>query len=432
MKLKQSAYWAERSRKRIPGGVNSPVRAFRAVGGEPIFIASAHGSRITDVDGNEYIDYVGSWGPMILGHAHPEVVAAVREAALRGTSYGAPTIQEALLAETIGRFFPSIEQVRLVNSGTEATMSAIRLARAFSGKSMIVKFDGCYHGHSDSLLVQAGSGVATLGLPDSPGVPESVARETLTLPFNDLVALEQAFQRYPNQIGGVILEPVTGNMGVVLPQPSFLSDLLNICQECGAIAIFDEVMTGFRVAAGGAQERFAVSAPLTCLGKIVGGGLPIGAYGGSAEIMESVAPQGPVYQAGTLSGNPLAVAAGLKTLEILEREKPHNRLEELTSRLCEGLKSGALETGVPLQVHQCGSMFTAFFSQQTISDFRAAKTADTDRFSRFFQAMLERGIYLAPSQFEAGFVSLAHSEDDIERTTTAALESLKEISHERG
>ncbi len=430
MRREQSAFWFERSRQRIPGGVNSPVRAFRAVGGDPVFIASARGSRITDVDGNEYIDYVGAWGPMILGHAHPEVVEAVTKAALHGTSFGAPTKQEALLAEKICRFFPSIEKLRLVNSGTEATMSAIRLARACSGRPMIVKFDGCYHGHADCLLVQAGSGVATLGLPDSPGVPESVARETLTLPFNDLPALEQAFRRYPDQIGAVILEPVTGNMGVVLPEVGFLSDLLDLCQKSGAITIFDEVMTGFRVAAGGAQERFAVSAPLTCLGKIVGGGLPIGAYGGSVDIMEQIAPQGPVYQAGTLSGNPLAVAAGLKTLEILEREQPHERLEQMTSRLCEGLRRGARKAGVPLQVHQCGAMFTAFFSQQTIRDFRTAKTTDTRRFSRFFQAMLDRGIYLAPSQFEAGFVSLAHSEEDIDRTTAAAFESLQGISRE--
>ncbi len=428
--VEKSRELMERARAVIPGGVNSPVRAFKAVGGSPRFISWAEGSRVHDCDGTIYIDYVGSWGPMILGHAHHEVVEAIREAAGHGTSYGAPTELEVRLAEKIRDFFPSIEKVRLVNSGTEATMSAIRLARAATGRSLILKFDGCYHGHADSLLVQAGSGVATLGLPDSPGVPAACTEHTLTLPFGDLEAVRQAFERHPEKIAAVILEPVTGNMGVVVPPREYLEGLLRLGDEHGAIVIFDEVMTGFRVAAGGAQERFGLKAPLTCLGKIVGGGLPIGAYGGKAEIMDLVAPAGPVYQAGTLSGNPLAVTAGLKTLEILERDDPYAALEEKTRLLGEGVLEQARRHGIPLQVQQCGSMFTAFFNENPVTAFASAKQSDTERYSRYFTGLLERGVYMAPSQFEAGFVSAAHSAADIEATIAEVGETLAEMAQD--
>jgi glutamate-1-semialdehyde 2,1-aminomutase len=411
----------------IPGGVNSPVRAFKAVGGTPPFIRFGEGSRLVDADGNEYVDYVGSWGPMILGHAHPEVLDAIRETAALGTSFGAPTELEVLLAEKIRSFYPSIEKVRLVNSGTEATMSAIRLARGFTGRSLIVKFDGCYHGHSDGLLAKAGSGVATLGLPDTPGVPAAFTEQTLTLPFNNLEAVEDAFAKYRDQIAAIILEPVTGNMGVIVPRRAYLQGLLKMAAQEETLVIFDEVMTGFRVAAGGAQEYFSVSPPLTCLGKIVGGGLPIGAYGGKKEIMDQLAPGGPVYQAGTLSGNPIAAAAGLKTLEILERKDPYPKLSRATKTLCEGFKQGAEDAGVEVQVHRCGSMFTVYFSSDPVTDFASAKKSDTEFFSKFFRRMLEKGIYMAPSQFEAGFVSAAHSNEDLRRTTTAAAETLKEL-----
>ncbi|MFQ5737757.1 MAG: glutamate-1-semialdehyde 2,1-aminomutase [Acidobacteriota bacterium] len=417
-----------RAEKVIPGGVNSPVRAFKAVGGFPPFIRSAQGSRLWDVDGREFVDYVASWGPMILGHAHPEVVGAIQEAAGRGTSYGAPTEQEVQLAEKISQFFPSIEKVRLVNSGTEATMSAVRLARAYTGRSLIVKFDGCYHGHSDGLLVKAGSGVATLGLPDTPGVPDSFTRQTLTLPFNDVSSLQRVFERYRNAIAAVMVEPVTGNMGVIVPRPGYLETLLRLGEENGTVVIFDEVMTGFRVAAGGAQQRFGLSAPLTCLGKIVGGGLPIGAYGGRNEIMDLIAPVGSVYQAGTLSGNPLAVAAGLKTLEILERDPPYAELEEKTSRLRTGLGQIARRRGIDLQIQSCGSMFTLFFNSQPVVDYASAKQSDTDLFSAFFRGMLERGVYLAPSQFEAGFVSTRHTDSEIEETIQIAEAVFKDLS----
>ena len=417
----------ERALKVIPGGVNSPVRAFKAVGGNPPFIRSAQGWQLSDADGKRYIDYIGSWGPMILGHSHPEVIEAVQAAAARGTSYGAPTELEVDLAETVCRFFPSIEKVRLVNSGTEATMSALRLARAYTGRPAIIKFDGCYHGHSDSLLVKAGSGVLTLGLADSPGVPEDFAKHTISLPFNDLPALEEAFERNPDQVAAVILEPVTGNMGVIVPDDGYLQGVLDLCREKGAVAIFDEVMTGFRLSKAGAQGRFDLDPPLTCLGKVLGGGMPIGAYGGKSEIMDLIAPQGPVYQAGTLSGNPLATVCGLSTLRILEREDPWKRLEELAGKLCRGLRDAAAEAGVPLQVQQCGSMFTAFFNSQPVRDFRGATSSDVDLFGAFFRKLLQGGVYFAPSQYEACFVSAAHSEAAVEETIECAARALESL-----
>ena len=418
----------ERAEKVIPGGVNSPVRAFRGVGASPRFIRLAQGAQVEDVDGNRYLDYLGSWGPMILGHAHPEVVEAIQEASQRGSSYGAPTENEVLLAEKICSLFPSIEKVRLVNSGTEATMSALRLARAYTGRSLVVKFDGGYHGHSDSLLVKAGSGVATLGLADSPGVPAHLVEGTVSVPFNDLPRLEEAFEKYSDQIAAVILEPIPGNMGVVLPREGFLQGVLKLGEKHGALVVFDEVISGFRIGLGGAQQRFTVEVPLTCLGKIVGGGLPIGAYGGRREVMEMMAPEGPVYQAGTLSGNPIAVAAGLKTLEILERDQPFDLLERRALDLGRGLEQAAQRHSVPLRVQRCGSMFTPFFNPEPVTDFVSAKRSNTERFSLFFRQMLSRGIYLAPSQFETNFVSTAHTEDDIQRTLQAADEALRETA----
>lgn len=426
----QSRTLFERARKVIPGGVNSPVRAFRAVGGEPRFIRSARGCYLEDVEGRRYIDYVGSWGPMILGHAHPEVVQAVQRAAADGTSYGAPTEAEVLLAETVCRIVPGVEQIRLVNSGTEATLSALRLARAFTGRPLFIKFDGCYHGHGDSFLVQAGSGVATLGLADSPGVPPEFSRLTLSLPFNDLPSLEQAFERYGEQLAALILEPVPGNMGVVLPRREFLDGLFRLAQRYGTLVLFDEVMTGFRLALGGAQEYFSLQAPLTCLGKILGGGLPIGAYGGAREVMSQVAPEGPVYQAGTLSGNPLAVAAGLTTLRILERERPYAELEANTRYLCQGIARQAEEAGIPLQVQSCGSMFTLFFQGGPVEDFASAQRSDTARFASFFRKMLDRGIYFAPSQFEACFLSTAHTREALDQTIETAGRVFKEMASE--
>lgn len=411
----------------IPGGVNSPVRAFKGVGGNPLFIKRAQACRLQDADGRQYLDYVGSWGPMILGHAHPEVVEAIQEAARRGTSYGAPTEAEILLAEKIHRFFPSVEKVRLVSSGTEATMSALRLARAYTGRSKILKFEGCYHGHSDSLLAKSGSGVATLGLPDSPGIPQELAAHTITIPFNDLQALEEAFARWPNELAAVIVEPVPANMGVVPPQEGFLDTVLAIAGRYDTLAIFDEVITGFRLALGGAQEYFSLSAPLTCLGKILGGGLPIAAYGGRRQIMDLVAPQGPVYQAGTLSGNPIAVAAGLKTLEILEREKPYAALEAKTLKLCHHLSAAAERHGVNLQVQRCSSMFTPFFTAGPVTDFSTAKQSDLELFRAFFHAMLDAGVYLAPSQFEACFLSTAHTDADVEETVRIAEAALQAV-----
>jgi glutamate-1-semialdehyde 2,1-aminomutase len=410
----------QRAVRVIPGGVNSPVRAFRSVGGEPLFIREARGARITDADGNEYLDYVGSWGPMILGHAHPEVLAAVHAAVDRGTSYGAPTELEVRLAEKIAAAVPSVEVVRLVNSGTEAVMSAIRLARGFTGREKIVKFEGCYHGHSDGLLAKAGSGLATLGIPESPGVPAAFAALTLSVPFNDLDAVRDAFRANPGEIAAVVVEPVAGNMGCVPPEPGFLEGLREVTREQGALLLFDEVMTGFRLAYGGAQARYRVTPDLTTLGKVVGGGFPLAAYGGRREIMERMAPAGPVYQAGTLSGNPVAVSAGLAQLALLEDGQVYALLEERGAQLEAGLNDAARAVGVPCTVNRVGSMITAFFTQGPVRNYDDARACDTARFGAFFRAMLERGVYLAPSQFEAAFLSAAHTEEDIRRTVEAA------------
>ena len=414
-----------RAQRVIPGGVNSPVRAFRAVGGKPLFIQRGNGSRIWDVDGREYIDYVGSWGPLIFGHRSPEVIEALNQVLAIGTSFGAPTEREVELAELITQLLPSVEKVRLVSSGTEATMSAIRLARGFTGRERIIKFDGCYHGHGDSLLVHAGSGVATLGLPDSPGVPSSLAELTSVLPFNDSDALKSEFDRRGSQIACVIIEPVAGNMGCVEPRPGYLELLRDLTKRSGSILIFDEVMTGFRVALGGAQQRYDVQPDLTTMGKVIGGGLPVGAYGGRAEIMDRIAPAGPIYQAGTLSGNPLAVSAGLATLKRLKKDSPYDRLEALGARLERGVIEAAGKAGIQVRVNRVGSMLTFFFTDREVTDFQSAKTSDTERFSRFFHAMIDQGIYLPPSQFEAVFISAAHTESDIDQTVSAATRALE-------
>jgi glutamate-1-semialdehyde 2,1-aminomutase len=410
----------------IPGGVNSPVRAFRSVGGEPFFVESAAGARLRDVDGNEYLDYVLSWGPLILGHAHPDVVRAVSEAAARGTSFGAPTEAEVLLAGAVREFFPSMERLRFVNSGTEATMSAVRLARGATGRDLILKFDGCYHGHGDSFLVRAGSGVATLGLPDSPGVPADLSRLTLTVPFNDAGAAAAAFRAHAGRIACVIVEPVVGNAGFIEPLPGFLEELRRLTDEDGALLVFDEVMTGFRVAPGGAQERFGVRPDLTTLGKVIGGGLPVGAYGGRADLMERMAPDGPVYQAGTLSGNPLAMAAGLAQLRRLREDDPYPALERRTRRLVEGLLRNAADLGVPATGGSLGSMWGVFLAQGPVRTFEDAKRADVALFRRFFHAALRRGVFLAPSAFEAGFLSTAHTDQDVEETLSRCRDALAE------
>jgi glutamate-1-semialdehyde 2,1-aminomutase len=419
-KYPQSHLLFERAKEVIPGGVNSPVRAFRGVGGTPLFIQSASGATVTDADGRTYIDYVGSWGPMILGHAHPQVIGAIQSAAARGTSYGAPTELEVQLAEEVIDAFPSIEKLRLTSSGTEATMSALRVARGCTGRPKIVKFEGCYHGHGDSLLVRAGSGVATLGLPDSPGVLPEVAQNTITVAFNDAPALESVFNQIGDQIAAVIIEPVVGNMGCVPPRTGYLQAVRQITERHGTVLIFDEVMTGFRVARGGAQELYQVKPDLTCLGKIIGGGLPVGAFGGKREIMDVVAPVGPVYQAGTLSGNPLAVTAGLTTLRLLKSLNPYPQLERRTARLVEGMTDAAGEAGFAIVSNRVGSMFTTFFNSEDVYDWTTANHSNREAFSHFFHSMLDEGVYLAPSQFEAGFVSIAHDDDIIERTIAAA------------
>ena len=404
----------------LPGGVNSPVRAFRGVGGEPIFIDSARGPYLFDVDGNRYLDYVQSWGPMILGHAHPSVVEAVIEASKRGFSFGAPTEAESELAKMVIESVPSIEMVRFVNSGTEATMSALRLARAYTGRHKIIKFSGCYHGHADMLLVQAGSGVATMGLPDSPGVPPEATGNTLIAPYNDIEAVEMLFDTYPAEIAAVIVEPVAANMGLVLPQPGFLEQLRSLTKAYGALLIFDEVMTGFRVALGGMQERVGITPDLTCLGKIIGGGLPVGAYGGRREIMEQVAPLGAMYQAGTLSGNPLAMAAGIATLTEMRKPGQYEELERKSQMLGNGLERVKNETGVELQFARIGAMFCLYFTGQPVTDYASAKSSDTASFAQYFWNMLARGIYLPPSQFEACFISLALDDEMIKETIESA------------
>jgi glutamate-1-semialdehyde 2,1-aminomutase len=431
MDLSKSRREFRRAKRSIPGGVNSPVRAFGSVGGVPRFIESARGARIRDIDGNEYIDYVGSWGPMILGHAHPKVLRAVREAMKQGTSFGAPTSRESDLAEAIRRVLPSVQKVRMVSSGTEATMSALRLARGVTGRSRILKFDGCYHGHSDGLLVGAGSGVATLGIPGSPGVPREMTDLTIQAPYNDLDATRAAFEKWGEEIAAIIVEPVAGNMGCIPPLPGFLQGLRKLCDEYGALLILDEVMTGFRVARGGAQRLYKIRPDLTCLGKVVGGGLPAAAYGGRREWMDRIAPEGDVYQAGTLSGNPLAVAAGLATLELLEEEGVYETLASRSGELAEGLADIAAESGIPLVSRSVGGMFGFFFHTGPVDDFADAQKADAEAFRRFFAAMLEQGIYLAPSPYEAGFVSLAHRPADIARTLEAARRAMRKVARAR-
>jgi glutamate-1-semialdehyde 2,1-aminomutase len=417
-----------RAKAVMPGGVSSPVRAFTAVGGKPPFIARAKGPRVYDEDGRSYVDYVGSWGPMILGHAHSKVLHAIAAAAARGTSFGAPCALEVELAERVVRHVPSIERVRFVSSGTEATMSALRVARGFTGRCRILKFDGCYHGHADSLLVSAGSGVATLGIPGSPGVPPGTVADTLVAPFNDVAAVEAVVSAHGSDLAAVIVEPVCGNMGTVAPKPGYLEALREITRKNGTVLIFDEVMTGFRLALGGAQQLYGIAPDMTCLGKIVGGGLPAAAYGGRAEIMAMVAPDGPVYQAGTLSGNPLAMAAGYATLDLLEDPDCYDELEGKSARLEAGLRTAARAAGVTVTINRVGSMLTVFFCEGPVVDYATAKTSDTQRFGRYFHAMLERGVCLPPAQFEAAFVSLAHGEAEIDETVQAAEQAFRAVA----
>lgn len=424
MKTTTSDSLFERAVKTIPGGVNSPVRAFKSVGRNPIFIKKASGSKLWDEDGNEFIDYVGSWGPMILGHAHPAIVDAIQKAATDGTSFGAATRREVEMAERIASMMPSMEMVRMVNSGTEATMSAIRLARAFTGRPKIIKFAGCYHGHADSFLIKAGSGAMTLGVPDSPGVTDAIGRDTLTARFNDAGSVESLLDAHKESVAAIIVEPVVGNMGCIPPKPNFLKDLRRLCDRDGVVFIMDEVMTGFRVARGGAQELYGVRPDLTTLGKIIGGGLPVGAYGGRRDIMSMVAPAGPMYQAGTLSGNPLAMAAGLAMLENLT-PKEYETLETKSKQLEDGVRSIISERRLPITLNRVGSMFTMFFTPTSVVDYDTAKTANTEKFGVFFRRMLDRGVYLAPSQFEAAFLCLAHTEEDIRRTVDAVRVSLE-------
>lgn len=434
LNLEKSAAAFAEAKKLMPGGVNSPVRSYRSVDCNPPFIARAEGSHIYDIDGNDYIDYVGSWGPMVVGHAHPQVVKALQEAATRGTSYGAPTLIESQLAKKVMEVYPSIEVIRMVNSGTEATMSALRLARGYTHRNKIVKFIGCYHGHSDSLLVKAGSGMATFGVPDSPGVTSGTAQDTITIPYNDFEAVKEVFAEQGQEIAAIIVEPVAGNMGLVLPKPGYLDLLRKVTEENGALLIFDEVMCGFRASLGGAQAAYAIKPDLTCLGKIIGGGLPVAAYGGRREIMEQVSPAGPVYQAGTLSGNPLAMTAGLETLKIITAppepgEPDYSRVLTIkTKKLVLGVAQKAKEAGVTLQVQQAGSMFGFFFSPVEVVDYETSAAADQEAFKVWFKAMLEQGIYIAPSQFETLFMSGAHTDEEIDRTIEAAGKALQQVA----
>ena len=418
----------ERAQRLMPGGVNSPVRAFRAVGGAPFFVARGEGCFLWDVDGNRYVDFVCSWGALILGHAHPEVVAAVKAAIERGTTYGAPTELEVRLAEQIQSAFPTMEMLRLVNSGTEATMSALRVARGYTGRGKVIKFEGCYHGHADYLLVKAGSGATTFGIPDSAGVPESFSQETIVLPYNDADAFIRMMDEIGDQVAAVIVEPVAGNMGVVLPQQKFLQALREQTRKHGAVLIFDEVITGFRLTYGGAQHLFGIEPDMTCLGKIVGGGFPLAAYGGRREIMQAVAPLGPVYQAGTLSGNPVAVTAGLTTLRVLERDKPYAELERRTNWLTDAIADAARAFNIPVQINRIASMFTAFFTDQPVTDYASAKRSDTKRFARFFHALLQQGVFLPPSQFEAAFLSVTHSDEVLAQVAEAMRQAMRQVA----
>jgi glutamate-1-semialdehyde 2,1-aminomutase len=426
LRAKSEQLFAE-ALKYIPGGVNSPVRAFRAVGGQPFFVNRALGAHVWDVDGNELVDYVGTWGPAILGHAHPRIIEAVRKAAEHGTSFGIPNPFEVTLAKMVCSWVPSVQKVRMCNSGTEATMSAIRLARGFTKRDKIIKFDGCYHGHADSLLVKAGSGALTFGHPDSAGVPAAFTQHTIVLPYNDTEAVKAAFAANEGQIAGIIVEPVPGNAGLYLPRAGYLESLRELTKKSGALLIFDEVMTGFRLARGGAQERFRITPDLSCFGKVIGGGLPVGAFGGRAEIMDLLAPVGPVYQAGTLSGNPVAMAAGIAALEELAASDAYTKLERAGAQLEAGMKEAAKSAGVPVQFNRCGSMFCGYFTDRPVHNLADAMTSDRERFKKYFHAMLAEGIYLAPSQFEAGFVSTAHTARDIEKAVDVAARAMKTL-----